>query len=436
MNNLDQIYTLFLEHPVITIDSRTATENSLFFALRGERFDGNKFASAALKSGCRYAIVDDPGIIPRGDHRYILVDNVLNSLQNLAKMHRENLHIPVFGLTGSNGKTTTKEMMTRVLQKKFKVVATEGNFNNHIGVPLTLLRVNRETEFLVIEMGANHPGEISFLCSIAQPEAGLITNIGKAHIEGFGSFENVITAKSELYQYLRNVEGLIFLNDDNHLLNQLVTSGDKLIRYGTEMHSDFRFSPPTGRGRLNFLWHRPDGNEQVTTKVYGNYNHENAMAAIAVGSWYGVKHQDILDALSEWVPDNARSQILTTGKNEIILDAYNANPTSMDQALHEFFRYNKEKKKVIVLGDMLELGHIAEEEHRKVLEFIRQENSAQTEVFLIGPLFGKFSELFPFHFFNSTSSAADYFKSNPVLNKLILLKGSRGMALEKLVTYF
>lgn len=435
MNVTDRLYKIYQVYPDITTDSRKAKPGSLFFALKGENFDGNLFAASALEQGCTYAVVDNKNVIPKGDSRYILVSDVLSILQNLARYHRSKLNIPVLGITGSNGKTTTKELTLRVLQKKFQTLATTGNLNNHIGVPLTILKAVQSTEFLIVEMGANHPGEIDALCNIAQPSCGLITNIGKAHIEGFGSVENVGKAKAELYRYLRNHGGTIFFNADSHNLVSYLSRDDKTVSYGVHEQADIRFTEPEDQPLLTFGWRTKSGTKKISTKLYGRYNQENVMAAVAVGFHFDVDEDAIIDAVCSYQPENARSQMIRLPSNRIILDAYNANPSSMTAALDEFFSL-PDQHKVLIIGDMLELGTEAEKEHRNILDLLRTKTTGREDIFLVGSNFYAFRDYVPYIFFRDTSEAEKYFKENPVRDRTILMKASRGIALEKLLGCF
>ncbi|MEM9022852.1 MAG: UDP-N-acetylmuramoyl-tripeptide--D-alanyl-D-alanine ligase, partial [Bacteroidota bacterium] len=321
---IETLYAYFLQHRKICTDTRKIEPQAIFFALKGDNFNGNKFAAAALDGGCAYAVVDEPQ--DTEDPRFLMVDDVLATLQQLARHHREQLNIPVIGITGSNGKTTTKELMQAVLSKRFNTWATQGNLNNHIGVPLTLLSITPEHEVAIIEMGANHQGEIGTLCSFAQPDYGLITNIGKAHLEGFGGLEGVIKAKRQLYDHLRQHGGTVFVNMDNPLLADL-SEGMNIISYGTAPERNFVGAVQPDGLTLALKWRTEDLSDQsVTTSLVGDYNFENALAAIAVGWQFGVGAEAIGEALAAYVPQNQRSQLLRQNNREIVLDAYNANP--------------------------------------------------------------------------------------------------------------
>ena len=357
---IKELYEVYKAHPVVTTDSRNCPEGSIFFALKGETFDGNKFAVAAIEKGCAYAVVDDKTI----EHpQTILVDNVLDTLQQLARYHREQLDIPFVGITGTNGKTTTKELVATVLSKKYRVHYTQGNFNNHIGVPLTLLSIKPDCEIAVVEMGANHPGEIKTLANIALPTCGLITNVGKAHLEGFGSLEGVINTKKELYDNLAARGGHVFVNAANPLLMNVLNA---------ESYTTYSSNPDVVadvNGRLvrcapyvEFEWAK----FQLSTHFVGAYNLDNMLAAITVGLHFGVAEKDICDAISNYVPANNRSQLTKTERNTLIVDAYNANPTSMMAAIDNFDIMEGENK-MAILGDMLELGEQSEVEHQNIM---------------------------------------------------------------------
>ena len=422
MHGIENIYQHFLSSTGITTDSRNIVSGGMFFALKGERFDGNTYAGKALEMGASCAVIDDPEYFSGSG--CILVEDVLFSLQELARHHRQQLSIPLIGLTGTNGKTTTKELIARVLSKKFRTHATIGNLNNHIGVPLTILGIRENTEIAVIEMGANHPAEIAHLCSISMPVYGLITNIGKAHLEGFGSFEGVIRAKSELYEYLDKTGGTAIVNSDNELLMGLSKHLNRLT-YGSDRSAGTRAEIINSLPFLVINWK----GTQIDTQLYGDYNFENIMAAICLGEIFGVTDEDIAEAITSYIPSNSRSQLLATASNRIFLDAYNANPSSMLASVNNFER-QPGKGKVLILGDMLELGSAAYEEHVKILRTI---GSKFETVLLVGPEFMKASTGLPYHVFNNTAEASDWLKDNPIEGKDILVKGSRGIALENLI---
>lgn len=424
---IEQLYKIFGNYPVITTDSRNIPLNSIFFALKGENFNGNKFADDALKKGAAYAIIDEPEYAT-GD-RFIVVENVLSCLQQLARHQRDQLKLPILAITGTNGKTTTKELIAAVLAKKFRVNFTQGNLNNHIGVPLTLLSMTSDTEFGVVEMGANHPGEIKTLCEIANPDFGIITNIGKAHLEGFGSFEGVIKTKSELYDFLREKGGKCFLNADNPLLSKQAAKLDQ-ISYGKS--TDYYLAGEVANTD-NYLVIKalfPKGWLYLKSKLVGDYNFENVLAAACVGKYFEIDPLEIQNALAEYTPANNRSQLIARAKNTIIMDAYNANPTSMLAALNNFANI-KQGQKWIILGDMLELGEVSGEEHQKIVDFIDKQDFEET--FLVGKQFNDTSSPKEKKKFENVELLSNYLKTQPIENKLVLIKGSRGIHLEKIL---
>jgi UDP-N-acetylmuramoyl-tripeptide--D-alanyl-D-alanine ligase len=424
---LSNIYLLFKEHPIVVTDTRKIVPNSIFFALKGDNFNGNKFALAAIEKGCKYAIIDEDEYAI--DDRFILVDDVLSTLQDLAREHRRQLDIPILAITGTNGKTTTKELVYEVLKRKFQTVATIGNLNNHIGVPLTLLSMNNDTQFGIVEMGANHPEEIKQLCEIAEPNYGIITNVGKAHLEGFGSFEGVIKTKKELYDFLFQNEGKVFVNADNDYLAEMLND-QETISYG---NSEKAFS------KAKFLQAEPYlvleirsavGKLYIKTKLIGAYNFENALAAVTVGRYFKIDEIEIKQALEDYVPSNNRSQLKKTEKNILFLDAYNANPTSMKVAIENFAGMSR-KNKVIILGDMLELGSDARKEHLDLLQLIQDQNLQN--VYLVGDIFTEVNSNKQFKTFKCTSDLIVELEKTELLNQYILIKGSRGIRLEQVI---
>ena len=376
--NLNELYELFLHHEKITTDSRHCPANSLFFALKGERFDGNQYAAKALEAGAAYAIIDNPEYLS-GD-RMILVDNVLDCLQQLAHRHRKALGIPVIGITGTNGKTTTKELLASVLATKFNVLATEGNLNNQIGVPLTLLRMNPDHEIAVVEMGASHPGDIDELVHIVAPNYGLITNVGCAHLEGFGSFEGVLHTKGELYDYLRHTNGKIFINQENKDLMG-IAHGLEQITYGQHEGAFAVGHVVESNPFLTFDWKQQGKIHVVETHLVGAYNIDNVLAAVAVGRYFKIPAERISRAIAAYEPTNNRSQYKKTERNDLIIDAYNANPTSMKAALDNFASLPVHPK-AVVLGDMLELGKTSDELHSGIVRQLQAE--AFDKVYLCG----------------------------------------------------
>ncbi|MCD4768775.1 MAG: UDP-N-acetylmuramoyl-tripeptide--D-alanyl-D-alanine ligase, partial [Bacteroidales bacterium] len=361
-----ELYTLIREQDLqIVTDSRIVEDGDIFFALRGDNFDGNAFANVAIEKGAAFAVIDDPRY---SDDKFILVEETLRTLQDIAILHRDMINCPVLAVTGSNGKTTTKELLSAILNRKFNVHSTTGNLNNHIGVPLTILAAPANTDFMIIEMGANHIGEIDELCRIARPDYGLITNIGAAHLEGFGSREGVITAKSELYNYLALNRGIVFFNGENILLNNLVNEfGIKGIKYIGSVDSHIRIENANLNPWLCFELIYDNEIFSVETNLFGLHNIENIQAAFTVGLHFGVEAGVMVEVINSYTPDNNRSQVVETDRNTVIRDAYNANPVSMSAALSSFISSGYAPKSVI-LGDMLELGNYSVEEHRKIVE--------------------------------------------------------------------
>lgn len=422
-----RLYQLFRQYPVITTDSRNIPANSIFFALKGENFNGNKYAGDALSKGAAFAVIDEPEFAI--DDRTILVENVLTSLQKLARFHRDELNIPILAITGTNGKTTTKELIAVVLSKKFKINYTQGNLNNHIGVPLTILAMTPETEIGIIEMGANHIGEIKLLCDIANPDFGLVTNMGKAHLEGFGSFEGVIQTKSEMYGFIRQKGGKCFINADNPLLIKQAIDLEQ-ITYGKSDGCFLTGELATTGYSLVVKVLFPKGWLYLKSKLIGDYNFENLLAAVCIGKYFEVDPLLIQSALEEYTPSNNRSQLIRKEKNTIIMDAYNANPTSMMMALTNFSNIQNDQK-CIILGDMLELGDVSDEEHQKIVDFIESQNFS--EVYLVGPQFEKTITGNKKKKFDNAELLSNNLKTQPIENKLILIKGSRGIHLEKIL---
>jgi len=380
--NTARLHQRFLHCSGADTDTRNIKKDSMFFALKGDNFDGNEFADDALKKGARYVVVDDKEFAKNKEHYYIVVKNVLEALQKLAVFHRNYLGIPILAITGSNGKTTTKELVNSVLSKKFKTIATKGNLNNHIGVPLTLLSMDDQTEFGIVEMGANHPLEIEFLCSIANPDYGYITNFGKAHLEGFGSLEGVVKAKTELYKNLQERHKLIFLNIDDEVQRKH-ENYKHTFSFGESSKANVKLRYHSGlpNAQLNY------NNTDFTSKLTGEYNAKNMAAALCIGLYFKVKFEEIQMALANYSPDNNRSQTLNTASNTIIMDAYNANPTSMHAALENFRQLKTDKQKIAILGDMFELGSSAATEHQIIANYVQ--NSDFTETYLLGDNFKK-----------------------------------------------
>lgn len=399
----------------------------MFLALKGETFNGNAFAAQSLAQGCRYAVVDEPQYASPENPRIILVDNCLETLQKLANYHRRRLGTRMIGVTGTNGKTTTKELIATVLGEKFKVLYTQGNFNNHIGVPLTLLRLKPEHEMAVIEMGANHPGEIKTLVHIAEPDYGIITNVGKAHLQGFGSFEGVIRTKGELYDFLREKgNATIFIQNENPYLNK-IAAGLTCVRYGQTPGLDVTGKVVACSPFLHFSWTAEGISHDVQTHLIGAYNLDNALAAVAIGRYFGVEDTKICHALSSYVPQNNRSQLVHTASNTLIVDAYNANPTSMMAAL-ENFRQMEAAHKVAILGDMKELGEGSHEEHQKVVDFLKE--CGFERVMLVGPEFGGIVS--SFEHYKDVKEVEALLAAHPLQGCCILVKGSNSMKLSEL----
>lgn len=423
----EKLYEKFLEARKISTDTRQIAEGSIFFALRGDKFNANQFAQQALEKGARYAVVDDAQYAK--DPRCILVDDVLKTLQELARYHRSKITIPVIGLTGSNGKTTSKELLNAVLSKKFKTFATKGNLNNHIGVPLSVLSIDNSVEIAVIEMGANHLGEIALLCSIANPTHGFITNIGKAHIGTFGGFENIIRGKSELYQHLIVNNGTVFINSQNEILANMAKRFSKPYFYpssGDYIHVNLLDADP-------FIRYETEEKEIVQTQLMGAYNFENIAAALCIGKFFGVEAADANKAIADYVPGNMRSQILTKGTNTIILDAYNANPSSMEAAIISLAGMNA-KRKVAILGDMFELEEEAEKEHRKIGELLNEKKFDQ--VYFCGKLMKAAKAAHGAgQLFEEKELLINELKNHPIRDSTILVKASRGIGLESIVEY-
>jgi len=413
---IEEIYTRYKENYLVDTDTRKIRKNTLYFALKGDHFDGNKFANEALEKGAKYAVVDNEKF---KSENTILVNDVLETLQQLATYHRTQLSLPIISLTGSNGKTTTKELINTVLSKKFKVSATKGNLNNHIGVPLTLLAMTPNTEIGLVEMGANHQKEIEFLSQIAQPNYGYVTNFGKAHLEGFGGVEGVIKGKSELYDYLRKNNGKAFVNSNDKLqLKQ--TEGIERISFGSK---NLKFIDANPFVKLRYK------DTEIQSNLIGSYNYSNIAAAIAIGAYFKVSSEEIKNAIESYVPKNNRSQIIKKKSNTIILDAYNANPSSMQVALENFSKLKKEPK-IVFLGDMFELGESSLDEHQKIADLATSLNFEK--VFLIGKAFSTVTAKNAFQY-NSFENFTKLSNNLNFQNVQILIKGSRGMALERIL---
>lgn len=428
MDALDVIFQQYLVNPSVTTDTRRIMAGDIFFALKGGNFDGNTFASKAIEMGASLAVVDDKSIV---GERIVYVDNVLLALQELARRYRRSLNIPFIGLTGTNGKTTTKELVVAVLSKKFRVAATKGNLNNQIGVPLTILAIPADAQIAVIEMGANHPFDIDELTAIAMPTFGLITNVGMAHLEGFGSFEGVKKTKGELYDFVRGAGGTVFLNADNSHLVQMAKERSlaNVVTYGASVVEASILEKDLDHPFLRIrIGKGPLAGATLDTQLVGDYNADNVLAAACVGLHFGVEPELVKEALHEYSPVNNRSQLMRTEKNLVIVDCYNANPTSMEAAITNFSNFNAARK-VAILGDMLELGASSLVEHGKIIDILK--NNGISEVLLVGHEFVSAAANLPNTLvFTSSAELSEFLKMNPIEEALVLLKGSRGIKLE------
>lgn len=429
--NIETLYDLYVKHPYVSTDTRNILPGGIFFALRGANFNGNTFADQALAGGASYVVIDDAAYAK--DERYILVNDVLKALQDLALFHRKTLHIPIIGVTGTNGKTTTKELLHATLSQQFKTYATKGNLNNHIGVPLTILSIDDSVEVAVVEMGANHLGEIAFLCNIALPDYGLISNVGKAHLEGFGSFEGVMATKGELYDFLQDHDGVLFLQGDNPYLKEMADARSikKTVTYGFSESNHITGRLVKADPLLQLEWSDDKTSDKYTvnTQLTGSYNTENFLAAIAVASYFKVSPALINKGIENYVPKNNRSQITKTGHNTVIADYYNANASSMAAALDNIEVIDVPRK-VIILGDMFEMGGESDTEHAKVVQ--RAKAIGVERLIFVGKAFKK-QEYLEAEFYETTAEAKQALIDRPILNGTILLKGSRGMAFENLM---
>lgn len=425
MSEIEKLYEVFCAYPQVSTDSRNIVPNSIFFAIKGENFDGNQFAGNALNNGAIYAVVDQVELSGENE-KFIVVDDVLQTLQLLASHHRSQIDIPVIGITGSNGKTTTKELIQTVLRRKYNVLATEGNLNNHIGVPLTLLKLSENHELAIVEMGANHIGEIGFLCSLSKPTHGLITNIGKAHLKGFGSYEGVIEAKAELYDFLRENGGTVFVNADDELLTK-ESAALKSETYGFKSGNIRAHSIVNKSGQVSVEVFNEGGSISIQSQLFGRYNAINLLTSVSVGRYFNVSDEEIKMAIEGYSPENNRSQIIDTGRNVIIMDAYNANPSSMAQAIVSFAELNSEKK-LLILGEMLELGTASKPEHQQLVKLLREKGFKH--VYLVGSEFENAVKS-PFKWFENVDALSEELKSNTIQGFNILIKGSRGVSLEK-----
>ena len=424
------LYSYFLKSSSVITDTRKIEKNALFFCLRGENFNGNKFAKEALQKGAAFVVIDDSEYF-KENSQYILVEDCLKSLQELAKYHRLQFDIPVIGLTGSNGKTTTKELIYSVLSEQFNTTATFGNLNNHIGVPLTLLRINKNTEIALIEMGANHLKEIEFLCNITKPTHGYITNFGKAHLEGFGSIEGVIQGKSELYKSLENTKGTALINSEDKLQVRL-TKNQAKQQFGNK-EADIVITSNNYTTKDNNHLSVSFQSTIINSKLKGTYNYSNIKAAVAFGFIFDISLEKIKKGIEGYIPKNNRSQWLKTERNTVVLDAYNANPSSMTVALESLLNSDT-KNKILILGDMLELGDYTADEHQKIIEILNKKTPET--VILVGKEFKKTkTSNSNFHKFEETKDVIPFLQKKNFQNKTILIKGSRGIALEVLQEY-
>ena len=436
--NIESLYKIFQSHPIVTTDSRDCPKGSIFFALKGDSFDGNAYAEKAIEAGCSYAVVDEKEYC-KNEH-FILVDDVLTTLQQLANYHRRALGTPIIGVTGTNGKTTTKELIAAVLSQQYNVLYTQGNFNNHIGVPKTLLRLTKQHDIAVIEMGANHPGEIKTLVEIVEPDHGIITNVGKAHLEGFGSFEGVVRTKGELYDFLRKKscatadeekKPKVFIHGENeHLMG--IAQGLHLIIYGMEDKPEYSVVGKMGECNpfLNFCWKRNDGKNlinHVNSHLIGSYNIYNMLAAATIGLSFGITEEKISQALANYIPSNNRSQLTVTQHNKLIVDAYNANPTSMNAALQNFCNM-KVAPKMAIIGEMRELGESSVEEHQRVVDYLK--DSDIQEIWLVGEEFSKTTT--EFRIFKNVEEVKQEIAKAIPQNLYILIKGSNATRLFQL----
>ena len=423
MKTIEKIYQYYSQKYLVSTDSRMIEEGCVFVALKGERFDGNDFAYKVAEENIASCVIADRKDLPHHE-RLFIVDDSLTTLQELARLHREKCNIPIIGITGTNGKTTTKELTAAVLSKKYNLIYTQGNFNNHLGLPLTVLRIKPDTEMAVVEMGANHPNEIAQLCTIANPDFGIITNIGKAHLEGFGSFEGVVKTKNELYDFIRNKNGKVFINRDNELLMEL-SNGIDSHTYGKDNNADIKASIVSSNPYLIINW---EGNE-IKTNLVGDYNFENVMAAISVGCYFNIEKSLIIEALENYTPTNNRSQYIKSEKNEIVMDAYNANPVSMHHAIKNFRNISSENT-LLILGDMRELGKDSEKEHQTIINLIKELKFEN--VMLVGEEFKKAAGTY-FATFTNVEELLAFINDNDISGKKILIKGSNSINLKSIV---
>ena len=425
--NIQKIHQLFAKSNSVSIDTRNIKENDIFFAIKGPNFDGNKFAEEAIEKGCSYVISDNLHLRKLSD-KIIYVKNSIETLQKLGNYHRRTLKAKIIAITGSNGKTTSKEILLNVLKYRYNTIATKGNLNNHLGVPLTLLSMDIDTEIGIIEMGANHLKEIETLCKIAEPDYGYITNFGNAHLEGFKTIEGVIKGKSELYEYLKSNSKLIFYNSQNNTQSNIIGEYTNSFSYGINANDDCQLTKVKSSDNIQVRYK----NKTISSKIYGDYNFDNICIAIAIGDFYNIDFEDIKKGVENYLPDNNRSQITTKESNTIILDAYNANPTSMDLAIKSFEKL-KHTNKVIIAGDMFELGEESNKYHQQIVNYL--ETTSNIEIFIVGVNFSKTNHTNKIKSFLTTEELITNLMKLKIKNSSILIKGSRGMELEKVIKY-
>ncbi|MBV9963094.1 MAG: UDP-N-acetylmuramoyl-tripeptide--D-alanyl-D-alanine ligase [Parafilimonas sp.] len=425
---ISELYTIYLAHPSVQTDTRKLKTGDIYFALKGENFNGNHFALPALELGAAYAVIDED--VDASNNKLIKVDDVLTTLQQLAKHHREQFNIPFIAITGSNGKTTTKELIHVVLSSHYKTYTTEGNLNNHIGVPLTILKIKSDAQMAVIEMGANHQKEIEGYCKYAQPTHGIISNVGKAHLEGFGGIEGVKKGKGELYDFIRSHNGVAFAFDDYDYLHEMSKGIQQIIWYGTKQ-GQVVGHVKTSEPFLEVEFSNGTSFQTIKTNLVGDYNLPNILCAVTIGKYFNVPGDKIKSSIENYVPSNSRSQLLEIGSNKIILDAYNANPSSMKVAIENFSHINSNNK-VLVLGGMMELGDESIQEHENLIKLIQQNNF--TNVILVGGNFKHTHQSFTY--FDKADEATAYIKQQNFHDAYLLIKGSRSMQMEKVLSAF
>ena len=425
--DIKKIYKLFQESNLVSIDTRSIKVNDIFFAIKGPNFDGNKFALQAIKNGASYVVSDNLDISKKSD-KIIYVENSIKALQKLANYHRRKLNTKIIAITGSNGKTTTKELVLNVLKSRFKTVATKGNLNNHLGVPLSLLSIEKDTEIGIIEMGANHLNEIANLCVIAEPDFGYITNFGNAHLEGFKSLEGVIKGKSELYDFLKSNKKFIFYNSDNKKQSNILNGYANTFTYGVNDDSNCSILNCSNQDSVHVNYR----SELIKSNIYGDYNFENICIAIAIGEYFGVSFEQIKKGIESYLPENNRSQVTITERNTVVLDAYNANPTSMKLALESFCKTSYTNKMIIV-GDMFELGNDSIHYHQEIINYLEKINNSI--IYIVGEYFCNTKHSDKIKSFSSKKELINNLSKTNISNYSILIKGSRGMQLEKIIEF-